>query len=74
MTVQQLSGILDGFGDSIPFTKEAYGTGEGKEGKGGAVEGGTPSSCLALPLPLCCTAHPQGGAIYTGVLVTVDWK
>lgn len=47
MTVQQLSGILDGFGDSIPFTKEAYGTGEGKEGKGGAIEGGTPSSCLA---------------------------
>ena len=47
MTVQQLSGILDGFGDSIPFTKEAYGTGEGKEGTGGAIEGGTPSSCLA---------------------------
>lgn len=29
---------------------------------------------VVLPLPLCCTAHPQGGAIYTGVLVTVDWK
>ena len=27
MAVQQLSGILDGFGDSVPFTEEAWGEG-----------------------------------------------
>ena len=38
MAVQQLPGILDGFGDSVPFTEEAWG--DGGEGSSRASERG----------------------------------
>lgn len=67
--MQQLSSILDGLGDSVPFTKEAYGCRERREGRG--TEGSPQYMPCPPVVPLapphgCCTAHPHGGAIYTG--------
>lgn len=69
MAVQQLSSILDSLGDSIPLTKEAYGGRKRREEKG--TEGSPqfmpcPSCTPSCPPQGCCTAHPQGGTIYTG--------
>lgn len=63
--MQQLSSILNGFGDSVPFTKEAYGKGGEEEEKEGAGKqrgsaGFTPGHSCELFTGLVLPVAPPG--------------
>lgn len=75
MAVQQLSSILDGFGDSIPFTKKAYERGEEEKGRSGSCPVALLGWCCLLPSQGCYPAHPQGGATDIGCgAAPIYWK